>query len=120
MKYIYGLNISGQSILKYFYSNKIPFLAWDDNEQIRNLIELKFKDVHLIHPQALDCSKISEVFVSPGISLKDDVLKIFKRFFAPSCYVRSRTDCKTIDVRFKDKTIRILAKFEIIGSSERE
>ena len=27
--------------------------------------------------QNLDCSKISEVFVSPGISLKENVLDIF-------------------------------------------
>ena len=40
-------------------------------------LESNFPNIQLIHPQALDCSKISEVFVSPGISLKDDVLKVF-------------------------------------------
>ena len=77
MKFIYGLNISGQSILKYYYSNNVPFIAWDDNEEIRNLIGSNYKNVRLIHPQALDCSKVSEVFVSPGISLKKNVLEIF-------------------------------------------
>ena len=76
MKYIYGLNISGQSILKYYYSNKVPLIVWDDNKEIRSLIKSNYKDIRLIHPQALlDCSKITEVFVSPGISLKKDVLE---------------------------------------------
>ena len=77
MKYIYGLNISGQSVIKYYYFNNIPFVAWDDNKDIRSFIESNYKNILLIHPQALDCSKISEVFVSPGISLKNDVLEIF-------------------------------------------
>ena len=77
MKYIYGLNISGQSVIKYYYFNNIPFVAWDDNKDIRSFIESNYKNILLIHPQALDCSKISEAFVSPGISLKNDVLEIF-------------------------------------------
>ena len=46
-------------------------------KNIRNFIESNYKNILLLHPQALDCSKISEVFVSPGISLKNDVLEIF-------------------------------------------
>ena len=78
MKYIYGLNVSGQSIIKYYQSNNVPFIAWDDNEEIRDLVKLKYNNILLIHPQSLNCSKISEVFVSPGISLKNSILEIFK------------------------------------------
>ena len=44
MKYIYGLNISGQSIIKYFFANKILFFAWDDDEKIRK----KIKKIYII------------------------------------------------------------------------
>ena len=38
MKYIYGLNKSGQSIINYFVKNNISFLAWDDDALIRTFI----------------------------------------------------------------------------------
>ena len=38
MKFIYGLNINGQSLLEYFYSKNISVLIWDDNIKIRKQI----------------------------------------------------------------------------------
>ena len=69
MKYIYGLNINGQSIIKYFLRHNILFFGWDDNEQIRKEVKSKYKYVELVHPNNLDWSKISEAFVTPGIDL---------------------------------------------------
>jgi UDP-N-acetylmuramoylalanine-D-glutamate ligase len=65
MKYIYGLNISGQSIIEYFLANQILFLAWDDDEKIRKKVNKAYNDINLIHPGLLDWSKVNEVFVSP-------------------------------------------------------
>ena len=78
MKYIYGLNISGKSILKYFTLNNIPLIAWDDNEEVRNLINSNFENIRFVHPKDIDCSKISEVFVSPGISLKNNIFDKYR------------------------------------------
>jgi UDP-N-acetylmuramoylalanine-D-glutamate ligase len=54
MKYIYGLNISGQSIIEYFLANQILFLAWDDDEKIRKKVNKAYNDINLIHPGLLD------------------------------------------------------------------
>ena len=74
MKYIYGLNISGQSILKYFQINNIPFFAWDDNLKIRDLIEKKYNNIKFVSPKNIQWSLITEAFISPGIDLKNDSL----------------------------------------------
>lgn len=69
MKYIYGLNISGQSIIEYFFTNHILFFAWDDDEQRRKEVENKYQEIRFAHPQDLDWSIISEAYISPGIDL---------------------------------------------------
>ena len=42
MKYVYGLNISGESIIEYFFKKNIYFYAWDDDEKIRKEIQDKY------------------------------------------------------------------------------
>ena len=69
MKYVYGLNISGQSIIDYFITKQISFFAWDDSVLKRNEIQRKYKKIILVPPNDLDWLKISEVYVSPGINL---------------------------------------------------
>ena len=54
MKYIYGLNISGQSIIKYFLSNHILFFAWDDDELRRKEVKAKYKEIEFVHPEDLE------------------------------------------------------------------
>ena len=80
MKYIYGLNISGQSIIEFFLKNNILFFAWDDDEQKRKEVKGKFKDIEFVHPKDLDWSKIIEVFVSPGIDLNIKSLSKSRHF----------------------------------------
>ena len=80
MKYIYGLNISGQSIIEYFFTNNILFFAWDDDEERRKEVKEKYQDIKLTHPRDLDWSKISEAFVSPGIDLNIKPLSKSKNF----------------------------------------
>ena len=70
MKYIYGLSVSGQSIIKYFFTNKVFFIAWDDDEKIRKKVKKIYNDIKFVHPKDLDWSKVTEAFVSPGIDLK--------------------------------------------------
>ena len=80
MKYIYGLNISGQSIIKYFISNNISFFSWDDNENVRNLVKNKYKNIQFTNPEKLDWSKIKEAFISPGINLNIKSLSNAKNY----------------------------------------
>ena len=79
MKYIYGLNTSGKSIIKFFIKNHFQFCAWDDDEKKRKEVKKKFKNIFLISPQNLDWSNINEAFISPGIDLKTKSLNFSKK-----------------------------------------
>ena len=81
MKYIYGLNISGESILKYFLKKHILFIVWDDKKRKREEIKKKYKNINFINPKKLDWSVVSAANISPGINLNSKLLiksKIFK------------------------------------------
>ena len=71
MKYIYGLNKSGLSLIKHLSKTSESFIAWDDNEKKRQKISLTFKDIVFKHPEDLNLSKVKEAFITPGISLND-------------------------------------------------
>ncbi len=74
MKLIYGLNISGESLIKYFSSKKMKFFLWDDDNKVRNKIKKKYKSILFINPKDKAWNKIKEAYVSPGISIKDNKL----------------------------------------------
>ena len=71
MKYIYGLNKSGLSLINHLSKTSESFIAWDDNEKKRQKISLTFKDIVFKHPEDLNLSKVKEAFITPGISLND-------------------------------------------------
>ncbi len=71
MKYIYGLNKSGISLIKHLSKTSESFIAWDDNAKKRQKISLTFKDIVFKHPEDIDFSKVKESFITPGISLND-------------------------------------------------
>ena len=79
MKYIYGLNKSGLSIINYFNSIKIPFLVWDDDIKKRNYISINNKDIIFQHPNDLDFSKIDEAYITPGIDFNNQNLLLFHK-----------------------------------------
>jgi len=70
---VYGLGVSGKSVIKFFKKNEIKkFEIWDDNQ--KNLIE-KYKPKNL--KKSLD--KVDYIVLSPGISLiHNKNLKKFK------------------------------------------
>tara|TARA_Y100000590_G_scaffold271360_1_gene304645 strand:- start:781 stop:2130 length:1350 start_codon:yes stop_codon:yes gene_type:complete len=78
MKYIYGLNKSGSAILNYFSKNKLSFIAWDDDIQIRDEALSKNDKIIFKRPNELDFSDIEECFITPGIDFRDDKLNPFK------------------------------------------
>ena len=74
MKYIYGLNKSGLSIIDYFTSIEEPFIAWDDDEKKRKSISLIYKKIIFKRPKDLNFSKIQEAYITPGIDLNHNNL----------------------------------------------
>jgi len=79
MKYIYGLNKSGLSLVTYLNSINEEYFCWDDDEATREKI-IKFKlTTNLINPNNLDVKLIDEAFITPGISLQDKKINILKK-----------------------------------------
>ena len=79
MKYIYGLNKSGQSIIDYLDSINEDYYCWDDNIKVREKILKNNNKIHLVNPLKLDLQLINECFVTPGISFNNGKIDIFKK-----------------------------------------
>ena len=80
MKYIYGLNKSGQSIIDYLDSINEDYYCWDDNEKIREKVKKFNIKANLVSPINLDFQLINESFITPGISLNDKKLDVLNKF----------------------------------------
>ena len=78
MKYIYGLNKSGNSIINFLDSIGEDYWCWDDDDNIRSSLIKNKKNIKFIKPEDLDLVLVSEVYVTPGISLDNENLKCFK------------------------------------------
>ena len=78
MKYIYGLNKSGKSIIDYLIKINENFFCWDDDIQIRTNLSKSNKNISLIEPKNLNFKLIKESYITPGISLNDKKLNILK------------------------------------------
>ena len=78
MKYIYGLNKSGKSIIKYLNKIHEIYYCWDDSFEIRKKL-IKYDDeIKLVKPNKINLDLITESFITPGISLNDKKLKFLK------------------------------------------
>ena len=71
MKYIYGLNKSGQSIIKFLNRIKEPYCCWDEDIKIRRKLIRENSSINLVEPDSLNFKLIKESFVTPGVSLSD-------------------------------------------------
>ena len=76
MKYIYGLNKSGQSIINYLNKINESYYCWDDDQKIRKKLIKSNNNINLIEPEKLNIKIVKESFVSPGISLKNKKIEI--------------------------------------------
>ena len=77
MKYIYGLNKSGQSILNYLNLIKENYYCWDIDEKTRNKLMKLDRNINLVKPEDIDLKLIDELFITPGVSLNNDNLSFF-------------------------------------------
>ena len=80
MKYIYGLNKSGQSIIDYLDSINEEYFCWDDNKKIREKVKKFNIKANIVNPINLDYQLIKEAFITPGISLNDKNLDLLKKY----------------------------------------
>ena len=78
MKYIYGLNKSGESIINYLNKTKEQYCCWDDDERVRLKLLKKNKKIKFLKPLDLDYELIDDVYVTPGISLNDSKISTLR------------------------------------------
>ena len=103
MKYIYGLNKSGKSIIDYLNSINENFFCWDDNREIRERIKKDNINNNFIEPNKIDLDLVNEIFVTPGISFEDQKFKSLKskkiNFYRDlDLYLRINRNIKTIAI----------------------
>ena len=75
MEYVYGLNKSGISIIKFFNKNKIKYHCWDDNEYIRKKVSKIILNNKLINPDLTNLNEYTHIYVSPGITVRQKKFK---------------------------------------------
>ena len=69
--YVYGLNKSGESIIKLLKKQKKMFDCWDDDKQKRNLLKKKYPKLNFIQINKNNFKKYNNLYLTPGISLFD-------------------------------------------------
>lgn len=77
--YIYGLNKSGESIVKLLRKNKQIFDCWDDNKNIRNLLKKKYSNLNFIQINKNNFKKYKNLYLTPGLSIFDKKFKGFNK-----------------------------------------
>ena len=71
---IYGLGLTGVSVLKFLIKKKIDnFFIWDDDKKIRILNKVNKKYKERDFSKVLD--EVNYIILSPGISIKKSRLK---------------------------------------------
>ena len=73
---VYGLKKSGISITKLFKKKKIDFRIWDDSSEVRKNLKKNHNTKKLfINSISQNLNNFDQIFVSPGISLRDKKFK---------------------------------------------
>jgi len=79
MKYIYGLNKSGISLITFLKNIEEKFICWDDEIKIREKLIQSIKKINFMDLKNIDLKFIDEVFLTPGISLNNKKMNILKK-----------------------------------------
>ena len=86
--------LEGATVFNYLFGLNKKFSCWDDDIVIRKNIKKIFKNVDLVEPDKLNFKLIKESFVTPGISLDHDKLKILKRLWKKDLFNNNCTNEK--------------------------
>jgi len=76
MKYIYGLNKSGKSIIDYLNKINEIYQCWDDDKNIRKNLRKVNNKIIFTNPLDLNFNLITESFITPGVSLDDKKISL--------------------------------------------
>ena len=67
--YVYGLNKSGESVVRLLLKNKQIFDCWDDNVNIRKLIKKKIPSLKYTKINKENFRKYKNLYLTPGLSI---------------------------------------------------
>ena len=73
--YVYGLNKSGESVLKLLYKTKQIFECWDDNKNTRKSLKKKFPNLSFTKIDKDSFKKYKNLYLTPGLSFFDKKFK---------------------------------------------
>ncbi len=79
MYLVYGLQKSGISVARLLEKQNADYRIWDDNKIIRTKLRNIFNDNLFVKPNKNNLFKFDDIFVSPGISLRQNKFKKYKR-----------------------------------------
>ena len=77
--YVYGLNKSGESVVKLLQKKKQKFDCWDDDKKIRNLLKKKFPSIKFTQINKSNYKNYKNLFLTPGLSFFDKKFKGFSK-----------------------------------------
>ena len=80
MYLIYGLQKSGNSIIKFCIQKKIKYKIWDDNPVVRKNFSNKHGNDYFFNPKSKKLNLFNKIFVSPGISIRQKKFQINNKF----------------------------------------
>jgi UDP-N-acetylmuramoylalanine--D-glutamate ligase len=66
---VYGLGVSGISILNYLSKNNFQLVATDDNQRIIDNFKLRYPNINFVNPKEINCNQDSVISFAPGIPL---------------------------------------------------
>lgn len=83
---VYGLGISGISILNYLSKNNFQLVATDDNQKIIDSFKSKYPNINFLNPKEINYNQDSIISFAPGIPLyfpkNHQILEICKKTHA--------------------------------------
>jgi len=71
IEYVYGLNKSGQSVIKLLRFQKKTFNCWDDSKKIRDSLKKKFSQLNFTPINNTKLTRYNNIYLTPGVSIFD-------------------------------------------------
>ena len=80
MYLIYGLQKSGNSIIKFCIQKKIKYKIWDDDPVVRKNFTNTYGNNYFFNPKNKKLNLFNKIFVSPGISIRQKKFQTYNKF----------------------------------------
>lgn len=90
---VFGLGITGLSVINFLLKSNVQTYAWDDNEDRISNAKTIYQECTLIHPDKYNWQEIKTLILSPGVPFSSPsphwIVKLAKRF---GCVIKSDID----------------------------